>query len=163
MYRIIIKRNTNGDTRVAEKIPTFYEFLDANTSHIEDVKGMMNAIADMIKDAGRSHDWTKIKDPYKSNFYRDLCNTIEGRIKFEDGQWNKDHYALERHHLLMKCPDDVNLIDVIEMICDCVCAGMARSGEVRDLEISEDILVKAVKNTVEMCKEAIILEDEQDE
>lgn len=163
MNRIIIKRNTNGDTRVAEKIPTFYEFSDANNLHIRDVKEMMIAIANMIKDAGKNHDWTKIKDPYKSNFYRDLCNTIEGRIKFEDGQWNKDHYALERHHLLKRCPDDVNLIDVIEMICDCVCAGMARNGEVRDLEISEDILVKAVKNTVEMCKEAVILEDEQDE
>ena len=55
----------------------------------------------------------------------------------------------------------MNLIDVLEMICDCVCAGMARSGEVRDLEISEDILLKAVKNTVEMCKEAVVLEDEE--
>lgn len=159
MYKVKIKRNTNGDTRVAEKTPTFYEFSDANASHIEDVKNMMRAIADMIKDAGRNHDWTKTQEPYRSNFYRDLCNTIEGRIKFEDGQWNKDHYALERHHLLMRCPDDVNLIDVIEMICDCVCAGMARSGEVRDLEISEDILLKAVRNTVEMCKEAVVLED----
>ena len=163
MDKITIKRNTNGDTRVAEKTPTFYEFADANNLHIEDVKNMMRAIADIIKETGKNHDWTKIHEPYKSNFYRDLCNTIEGRIKFEDGQWNKDHYALERHHLLKRCPDDVNLIDVIEMICDCVCAGMARSGKIRDLEISEDILVKAVKNTVEMCKEAVILEDEQDE
>ena len=170
MDKVEIKRNTNGDTRVAEKTPTFYEFADANTSHIEDVKSMMRAIAYMINDAGKNHDWTKTKEPYRSNFYRDLCNTIEGRIKFEDGQWNKDHYALERHHLLKRCPDDVNLIDVIEMICDCVCAGMARSGEVRearsgevrDLEISEDILLKAVKNTVEMCKEAVVLKGEQE-
>lgn len=162
MDKVNIKRNTNGDTRVAKKIPTFYEFSDANNLHIEDVKNMMRAIAYMINDAGAKHDWTKRQEPYRSNFYRDLCNTIEGKIKFEDGQWNKDHYALERHHLLKRCPDDVNLIDVIEMICDCVCAGMARSGEVRDLEISEDILVKAVKNTVEMCKEAVILEDEQE-
>lgn len=162
MNKVIIKRNTNGDTRVAEKVPTFSEFSDANTLHAEDVKSMMIAIADMVKEAGRNHDWTKKYEPYKSNFYRDLCNTIEGRIKFEDGQWNKDHYALERHHLLRRCPDDVNLIDVIEMICDCVCAGMARSGEVRELEISEDILLKAVRNTVEMCKEAVVLEGEQE-
>lgn len=159
MDKVKIKKNTNGDTRVAERIPDFYEFSDANLSHKEDVRNMMGAVADMIADAGRNHDWTKIKEPYRSNFYRDLCNTIEGRIKFEDGRWNKDHYALERHHLLMRCPDDVNLIDVIEMICDCVCAGMARSGEVRDLEISEDILQKAARNTVEMCKEAVVLED----
>lgn len=159
MKTVKIKRNTNGDTRVAEKTPNFYEFSDANVLHVEDVKSMMSAIADMINDTGRKHDWTKKQEPYRSNFYRDLCNTIEGRIKFEDGQWNKDHYALERHHLLKRCPDDVNLIDVLEMICDCVCAGMARSGEVRDLEINEDILVRAVANTVEMCKKAIVLED----
>lgn len=159
MDKIKIKRNTNGDSRVAKKTPTFYEFSDANILHVEDVKSMMKAIADMINDTGRNHDWTKAEEPYRSNFYRDLCNTIEGRIEFKDGQWNKDHYALERHHLLERCPDDVNLIDVLEMICDCVCAGMARSGEVRDLEISEDILLKAVRNTVEMCKEAIVLED----
>ena len=44
MDKIKIKRNTNGDTRVAKKTPTFYEFSDANTSHIEDVKSMMRAI-----------------------------------------------------------------------------------------------------------------------
>ena len=159
MKKVKIKRNTNGDSRVAKSVPDFYKFVDANNLHVEDVKSMMRAIADMINDTGRRHDWTKREEPYRSNFYRDLCNTIEGRIKFEDGQWNKDHYTLERHHLLKRCPNDVNLIDVLEMICDCVCAGMARSEEVRDLEISEDILLKAVKNTVEMCKEAVVLED----
>lgn len=158
--KIKIKRNTNGDSRVAKSVPDFYEVSDANRLHREDVKDMMNALAEEIKLAGGNHDWTKAVEPYESNFYRDLCNTIEGRIKFEDGQWNKDHYALERHHLLRRCPEDVNLIDVLEMICDCVCAGMARSGEVRDLEISEDILLKAVKNTVEMCKEAVVFEED---
>lgn len=161
MKKIKIKRNTNGDSRVAKSVPDFYKFVDANSFHREDVKDMMNALAEKIQLVGKNHDWTKVKEPYRSNFYRDLCNTIEGRIEFKDGQWNKAHYALERHHLLERCPDDVNLIDVLEMICDCVCAGMARSGEVRDLEISEDILLKAVRNTVEMCKEAVVLEDEE--
>lgn len=159
MKPVKIVKNTNGDSRVAKSVPDFYEFADANIYHREDVKDMMNALAEEIQLVGKNHDWTKVKEPYRSNFYRDLCNTIEGRIEFKDGQWNKDHYALERHHLLERCPDDVNLIDVIEMICDCVCAGMARSGEVRDLEINEDILVRAVANTVEMCKNAIVLED----
>ena len=159
METVKIIRNTNGDSRVAKSVPDFYKFVDANNLHKADVKDMMNALAEEIKLAGKNHDWTKGEEPYRSNFYRDLCNTIEGRIEFKDGQWNKDHYALERHHLLERCPDDVNLIDVLEMICDCVCAGMARSGEVRDLEINEDILVRAVANTVEMCKKAIVLED----
>ena len=44
----------------------------------------------------------------------------------------------------------INLLDVIEMIVDCVCAGKTRSGAVRDLEISTDILEKALKNTVKL-------------
>ena len=90
-------------------------------------------------------------------FYRDMCNTIEGRMKFEDGEWSKFHYATERHHLLRNVPDDVNLIDVIEMIADCVCAGMARSGEVRPLEIDESILMKAIDNTVKLMAESVEL------
>ena len=61
--------------------------------------------------------------------------------------------------MLSNCPKDVNLVDVLEMIVDCVCAGLARSGEVRDLEIDEDILNKAVKNTVDMIKDMIVVEE----
>lgn len=38
---IKIKRNTNGDTRVATKIPTYGELKRANESHIEDVNNVM--------------------------------------------------------------------------------------------------------------------------
>ena len=159
MKKIKIERNTNGDTRVATKVPSIREFEDSNYKHTQDVKDMMNAFADEIKNKARSHDWSKLIEPHKSAFYRDLCNTIEGRMDFESGEWCKFHYSNERHHLLKRCPDNVNLVDVIEMICDCVCAGMARSGEVRDLEISSDILAAAVKNTVELCKGAVELEE----
>ena len=159
MKKIKIKRNTNGDSRVAKNVPTYICFEEANRLHIHDVKYMMYSLAEEIRIRGERHDWTKRQEPYESNFYRDLCNTIEGKIKFEDGQWNKDHYALERHHLLERCPEDVNLIDVLEMICDCVCAGMARSGCVCDVEIDTDILERAVRNTVEMLKNSVELED----
>ena len=135
MKKIIIRRNTNGDSRVATKVPTFSEFSLSNIEHFTNVRDMMLNFAKDIERQGWKHDWTKGEEPYRSMFYRDMCNTIEGRMKFEDGEWNKLHYTTERHHLLRNVPDDVNLIDVIEMIADCVCAGMARSGEVRPLEI----------------------------
>ena len=82
---------------------------------------------------------------------------------FTDMEWYKQiHIVEERHHLLSNCPDDVNLIDVLEMVIDCVCAGMARSGKVRPLEISDDILRKAVANTAKEIEEAIQLVDEDD-
>ena len=60
---------------------------------------------------------------------------------------------------MSNCPDDVNLIDVLEMIADCVCAGMARSGEIRDLEINPDILNRAVHNTAKLIKDMIVVEE----
>lgn len=149
---IKIKKNTNGDTRVANKVPTMTEFCEANCDHCKDVKVTMYEIASRIRDRGISHDWTKSTEPYMSMFYRDLCDTISGKMKFEDGEWGKEHYMLERHHLNSRVPDDVNLIDVLEMIADCVCAGMARSGSVRPIEIDSDVLQKAVKNTADMIE-----------
>lgn len=158
MDKIIIKRNTDGDTRVATKVPTIEEFEMSNKLHISDVSRVMDEISKIISTKGSKHDWTKVKEPYRSMFYRDLCNTIEGNIKFEDGDWGTYHYKIERHHLLREAPEDVNLLDVIEMIVDCVCAGMARSGEVRPLEIDENLLITAMNNTVQMVADMIEVE-----
>lgn len=165
MKRIKIKRNTLGDTRTATRVPTFYEMVDSNKSHVEDVSKMMDRIAEMIKLTGINHDFTKRYDPEKSLFYRELCATIEGKIdNFIDGEWYPMHCKTERHHLNEYCPDDVNLIDVLEMVCDCVCAGLARSGSVRPVKIDADILKRAVDNTVNMLVEIADVEDwgEQD-
>lgn len=153
--KIKVKRNTNGDTRVATKIPTLAEFEDANSQHVYDVSRVMEVVAHEIVERGKRHDWSKIKEPYKNMFYQDLCDTISGNMDFMDGEWAKFHYSNERHHLLRNVPEDVNLIDVMEMIIDCVCAGMARSGEVRPLEIDESILTTAMENTVLLVKNMI--------
>jgi len=55
-------------------------------------------------------------------------------------------------------PSDVNLIDVLDMIADCVMAGMARTGNVYPLDIKPDILMIAFNNTVELLKNKIIVE-----
>ena len=151
---IEIKKHTEGDSRVAKESPTFADFMTANYEHIEDVRNLAEFFASGLIKRAKIHDWTKIKEPYRSMFYRDLCGTIEGRMDFFDGKWSKLHYEeLERHHLKRHCPDDVNLIDVIEMVCDCVAAGMARSGEIYDIDISPDVLTKAVENTAKLLAE----------
>ena len=156
MDKIKIKRNTNGDSRVAKEVPTMTAFNEANCEHRNDVRNMMGNVANEIVRQAVDHDWTKVKEPYRSMFYRDLCNTIEGKMKFTDGEWSRLHYSvLERHHLGRHCPEDVNLIDVIEELCDCVCAGMARSGDVYDVDVPEEVLTLAVKNTVELLKESV--------
>ena len=152
MRGVTITKNPMGDTRTATRVPDFEEFFEANKTHREEVQNMMESIAGQIENVGRSHDWTKSREPYRSLFYRELCEKIEGKSdSFTDGEWYKMHCETERHHLNEHCPDDVNLIDVIEMICDCVCAGMARSGSVYPVTIPSEVLQKAVENTVCMC------------
>ena len=154
--QIKIMRNTAGDTRVAKKMPTIAEFDKSNRLHREDVARIVDRFCAILICSTTDHDWTKVREPYRSMFYRDMSSVIEHGMDFFDGEWSKLHYyELERHHLKRHCPEDVDLFDVIEMICDCVAAGMARSGEVYDLDISEDILTKAVMNTVEILKDQI--------
>lgn len=146
--QITIHKNPNGDTRTAPKDITFEQFQEANDSHIEDVKTVMCYMSIMIAEKGIKHDWSKKSQ--EEMFYRDFLSTMNDGADFVSGQWYQMHVNTERHHLLSRCPEDVNLLDVIEMIVDCVCAGKTRSGEVRDLEISADILEKALKNTVKL-------------
>lgn len=156
MKKIEIKRNSLGDTRTAERVPTFEEFNAANIDHRSDVSNMMDALARAIETQGEVHDYTKRREPYRSLFYRELCAKIEGKINsFTDGEWYPMHCKTERHHLTEHVPDDVNLIDVLEMVCDCVCAGMARRGSVYPIEIPSEVLQKALANTVQMCIDAV--------
>ena len=150
---IKIYRDPNGDTRTASKDVTFEEFQEANDTHIRDVNAVMFELSKMIDDAGDRHDCTK--KTQERMFYRDFKETLDNGTDFTKSEWYQLHVTAERHHLLSHCPDDVNLIDVLEMITDCVCAGLARSGEVRDLEINADILNKAVKNTCELIKSMV--------
>ena len=145
---IKIHKNPNGDTRTAPKNVTFEEFAEANDSHISDVRRVLKRLADAVRLTGELHDRTK--KSYELEFYNDFKDTLENGSNFVESEWYKMHIEKERHHLLSRCPDDVDLLDVIEMIVDCICAGKARSGEVRPLEISDDILRLAVKNTVKL-------------
>lgn len=154
---IEIKKNPNGDTRTAPKGITFEQFQEANDMHIDDVKAVMYELSRMVDNAGEMHDCTKKSQ--ERMFYRDFKDTQENGADFVNGEWYQLHVKAERHHLLSHCPDDVNLIDVLEMIADCTCAGLARSGEVRDLEVDNSILIRAVKNTAELIHRMITVKE----
>lgn len=153
--KIEIYKNPNGDTRTAPKNITFEQFQEANNSHLADVGNLMMALSEKLKENGCKHDWTKKSE--ERMFYRDFLATMNDGADFVSAEWYQHHVNTERHHLLSRCPEDVNLLDVIEMIVDCVCAGKTRSGEVRDLEISTDILEKALKNTVKLVDDMTVV------
>ena len=45
------------------------------------------------------------------------------------------------------------------MIADCVGAGLARSGEMRPIEMDKEVLYKAFENTCELVKNMCVLEE----
>lgn len=147
---IEIKKNQNGDTRTAPKNVSFEDFQEANDMHISDVSGVMYELSRMIDARGMNHDCTKKSQ--EKLFYDNFLDTINNKTDFTKNDWYQIHIKAERHHLLANCPDDVNLIDILEMIVDCTCAGLARSGEVRPMEINDDILHRAINNTIELIR-----------
>ena len=97
-------------------------------------------------------------------FYDDMKANIEdGKEPFADMKWYKLHVNAERHHLNDRVPEDVDLIDVVERLVDCVSAGMARSGSVYDVTVPDDVLQKAVANTVLKMINAVIVYDSAEE
>ena len=146
---IDITANNLGDTRTANRKPNFNEFQNANRYHMADVQNVMRGIAKLINEAGVMHDYTK--DLYEVEFYSDFCKVLDGSTEnFTDMEWYQTHIREERHHINSRCPDDVDLIDIIEHIVDCCCAGKTRSGYISPVVIDPEILKRAVENTVKL-------------
>ena len=163
MDKVIMYKNTLGDTRTASHMPTRKEFDRSNWRHKDDVVALACEFATELRCRCENHDWTKVQEPYASKFYNLMKATIEDGADFMSGEWAHLHYVLERHHLTRHCPDDVDLFDVLEMIFDSVSAGMARSGSVYPLKISNEILQKAVANTVNYLVENIEIAESEEE
>jgi hypothetical protein len=136
---ISIRPSPTADTRTCDFAnvtkDTLYESSD---QHIRDVRRALDFFIDAIAEAQANHDPDKLT---------------------ETGWWDR-HRKLNRHHLEQPdgTPVDVNLIDVLDYIADCVMAGMARSGSVYPLKLGPELLERAFQNTVELLKEQVVVE-----
>jgi hypothetical protein len=151
MHKVCILKTPNADTRSMKVLDKKLVELDTRR-HINAVKIVNSALVQMMNEQFNNHDYTKTK--HFDLFFADLSTKKTGK-EFKELEWWKKHLQ-ERHHLNDHCPDDVNLIDVLEMAVDCVCAGKARTGNVFPIELSNEILQKALANTVEMLKLNIV-------
>jgi hypothetical protein len=142
MNTIHIKKSPSAKSKIEDGTLTESELFRSTRMHVADVQQAMNTIADMIKEAAKKHDHTKFDN--MKQFYDSLMGKEENSDGFAQ------HAAKERHHLEVNVPTDVNIVDVVEYICDIVMAGMARSGEVYDSTLQDKVLGKALKNTVKM-------------
>ncbi len=154
---ISIKRSPTAYTRTCDYTKvTEKQLLDSSIMHIGDVGEAMNFFCTALFRAAIRHDQDKITDI--AGFHMDFVTGFK-----QTGWWDR-HRLINRHHLSMEdgVPDDVNLIDVMEMIADCVMAGMARSGDVYPLNISPKVLMSAFQNTVDMLISKVRIVDDND-
>ena len=152
---IKIEQSKTADSRTCDSSAVSKERLFASSEqHVNDVAKGMRFFISMMNESIEKHDHDKFTDI--DGFYHDFKNN------FNTHEWWDNHKKVNRHHLLTDdgVPFDVNLVDVIEMIVDCVMAGMARSGNVYPLEIKQEILDRAFNNTVELMKSQIVVKGE---
>lgn len=147
---IRIGKSETADTRTCDAANVSRETLKASSmQHIGDVQVALGYFAQLLHRAAAVHDVDKLTD--LDSFHADFIT------KFEKTDWWDRHRSLNRHHLMQAdgVPPDVNLIDVLDFIADCVMAGMARSGSVYALKLSPELLETAFQNTVELLKRQV--------
>ena len=150
---IKIKQSKTADTRSCDYTSVSKQTLLASSlQHIDDVKKGLDFFREMLSESAANHDFDKITD--LDSFHSDF---ITG---FKNTTWYDNHRKINRHHLSVEdgIPKDVNLIDVLEYITDCVMAGKARTGDVFPLELNTEILQKAFNNTVDLLKSNVVVE-----
>jgi hypothetical protein len=150
---IRIRQSPTADTRTCDFANVGKDTLIASSrQHIDDVAKALEFFQSRLARAAEDHDTDKITDI--DGFHADF---VTG---FVQTSWWDRHRALNRHHLTMDdgIPDDVNLIDVLDFIADCVMAGMARSGSVYPLQLSPELLERAFQGTVELLKREVSVE-----
>lgn len=150
---IKIKKSQTADTRTCDFSKVTKETLYVSSvQHREDIIKGIEFFKRQLDIAASNHDHDKLSDI--AGFHRDFLTG------FKQTEWWDNHRKVNRHHLLQEdgVPKDVNLVDVLDMIIDCVMAGMGRSGSVYPLNISPGVLMTAFQNTVEMLKAEVVVE-----
>lgn len=145
-----IVESKTADTRTCDwtKV-TKADLLNASAQHIGDIQRGFMFFIQLMTERALVHDKTKIT--HLSGFHEDF------KTGFKRIEWWELHQDAERHHFNNPkfIPKDVNLIDILDQIIDGAMAGMARSGEYRQEEISDELLQNAYRNTVNLLLEHI--------
>lgn len=156
--KIRIAESKTADSRTAQGKVSKEQLLDSSKQHIRDVQRAMSFFMRMLNTAAVLHDWTKIDGI--DDFFIPFSQGLKGD-EFKQSAWFQRHVHEERHHIKDVCPDDVNLIDLLERISDIVMAGMGRSGSITPDELPDETLRIAYKNTVNLLASHVEVETAQ--
>ena len=130
--------------------------LASSAQHIADVGAALAFFGTIVTRQAVAHDTDKLTDI--DGFHADFVTGFK-----QTGWWDR-HRKLNGNHFEQEdgIPADVNLIDVLDFIADCVMAGMARSGSVYPLTLSPELLERAFQNTVELLKAEVRVGEARD-
>jgi hypothetical protein len=149
---IHIQKSATADTRTCDVTKVTQEqLLESSKQHISDVEKALRFFALRLRCRAENHDWDKLE--FIAGFYADF------QTKFKETRWWDKHRRISRHHINYAdgVPEDINLIDVLEHIADCVMAGMGRSGSVYELKLPDELLQRAFRNTAELLKAQVVV------
>lgn len=149
---IFIKKSATADSRTCDPSTVSKLTLEKSSrQHIGDVQAALEYFRLMLKQAASLHDYDKLTDI--DTFHKDFS------VKFATTEWWDRHRKLNRHHLFEAdgVPADVNLLDVLELIADCVMAGMGRAGSVYPIALSPELLTTAFQNTVTLLTNQVVV------
>lgn len=144
-----------------------YDSRDDTLSHINEVRNFINEMRDEMLKRASSHDLSKLRSPEKDHFdewtprlssvtygsdeYRQILSKMKPAIEH--------HHQNNRHHpeYYPNGISDMNLIDLVEMLCDWKAASLRhQDGDIlKSLSINADrhdippALVALLKNTIE--------------
>lgn len=152
---IMIGVSKTADTRTCDvSLVSKQQLFDSSIQHINDVRLALAFFKGYLSHAADVHDFDKLSDI--ESFYEDF------QTKFKQTDWWDRHRQMHRHHLAQPdgVPDDVNLLDILEYIADCVMAGMGRSGSVTPLAMNSALLQQAFENTVTLLKGHVVVRPE---
>lgn len=151
---IVIQKSSTADSRTCDVNTVNKEtLLKSSLQHIQDISKALAFFSSKLTESAAIHDYDKLTDI--DWFFEDF------KTKFQQTGWWDNHRKIHRHHLSHNdgVPENVNLLDILEYIADCVMAGLARSGQVYDLKIDNDVLLKAFNNTVDLLKSNVKVDD----
>lgn len=152
MKTITIEPTIGADTRSAKGPVSKEVLLRESHLHRSHVRRVMAALSAELIERAEQHDHTKISAI--DDFHENFTQAIQKEIEFKDHKWWKLHLT-EKHHINDRLHDDADLLDLIEMIVDCVCAGKARTGSVFPVTIESDVLQKLLRNTVDLLIDSV--------
>ena len=152
--KFTIHKSPTADTRTCDwsKV-TKDQLLRSSLQHKGDIAKALGLFSMLLAEAAVRHDFDKLTAI--DHFHADFATG------FKQTGWWDNHRKVNRHHLTESdgIPDDVNLIDVLDYIADCVMSGLARSGSVYALHLPDGLLERAFQNTVSLLKASVDVAD----